>query len=173
MNDAEDVFGHMVIDVDGEKCSCGNYGCIECYSSIYAIVKKFVSEVKRGRKTLVNKAVDAISYVDICRAAEEKDPLACEIITKAALAFGAGLANFINILNPGLVILSGSLIQHSNMFYELCTESAMKKLYTGKGDHILFHKGGYFKDSAIAVGGAAMVMENCFKSNILGYKQWQ
>jgi predicted NBD/HSP70 family sugar kinase len=37
-NDAEDAFGHMVINVDGEACSCGNYGCIDCYSSIYRII---------------------------------------------------------------------------------------------------------------------------------------
>jgi len=34
INDAEDAFGHMVIDVDGETCICGNSGCIETYSSI-------------------------------------------------------------------------------------------------------------------------------------------
>jgi predicted NBD/HSP70 family sugar kinase len=41
INDAEDAFGHMVIKVDGEPCSCGNYGCIDCYSSIYAIIQKY------------------------------------------------------------------------------------------------------------------------------------
>ncbi len=43
MYDTEDVFGHMTIDVDGEPCSCGNFGCIERYSSIPAITKSFIT----------------------------------------------------------------------------------------------------------------------------------
>jgi predicted NBD/HSP70 family sugar kinase len=53
INGTEDAFGHMVIDVDGELCSCGNYGCVECYSSIPAIVGKFARELKKGRVTAV------------------------------------------------------------------------------------------------------------------------
>ena len=112
VNDTEDVFGHMIIDVDGERCNCGNYGCIECYSSIPAIVRKFISELKKGRSSSLSKPLEEINYIDICVAAEKKDNTAREVITGAAIIFGSGLANYINLLNPGLVILSGPLIRY-------------------------------------------------------------
>lgn len=159
IENTEDVFGHMVIDVDGEPCSCGNYGCIECYSSIFAITKKFTSEVKKGRISLLKKPLNEINYTDICIAAEENDELAREVIMDAATIFGAGLANYINLLSPKLVVLSGPLIKHSQLFYDMCTKIASSRCYLKRGNMISFSKGGYFQDYAIAVGAAAEVVD--------------
>jgi predicted NBD/HSP70 family sugar kinase/DNA-binding MarR family transcriptional regulator len=164
VNDAEDAFGHMVIDVDGEPCACGNYGCIECYSSIGAISRKFIAELKKGRASKVSKSIDEISYIDICQAAEEGDELAREIITGSAVVLGTGLANFINLLNPGLVILSGPLIKRSKLFYQKCTEVADRKCYKSIKEGVLFSQGGNFGDHTIAIGSAAMVFEHCINN---------
>ncbi len=164
VNDAEDAFGHMVIDVDGEACSCGNFGCIECYSSIPAITNRFIAELKKGRSSMLSQPINTINYIDICSAANGGDGLAQEILTGSAVILGTGLANFINLLNPGLVILSGPLIRHSNLFYETCIEVALRKCYKNHQDRIIFSKGGYFKDNAIAMGSAVMVLEHCLNN---------
>ncbi len=168
INDAEDAFGHMVIDVDGEQCSCGNYGCIERYSSIPSIVQKYGSAVKKGKFSAVSKPLQEINYMDICDAAEQKAELAREIITDAAAIFGAGLANYMNLLNPDLIVLSGPLIMHSPLFYQVCTRIALKKYYLKEEGKVIFSRGGHFKDSAIAVGAAAMVIESYLNSKVLG-----
>lgn len=160
INDAEDAFGHMVIDVDGELCNCGNYGCIDCYSSIYAIVHKYIAALKQGRSTTITNPIETIDYIDICQAAEQNDTLAKEIIINAAIIFGAGLANYINLLNPGLVILSGPLISHSELYYQVASETAAKRLYDKEPNRIIFSKGGRFGDDAIALGAAVMVVES-------------
>jgi predicted NBD/HSP70 family sugar kinase len=160
INDAEDAFGHMVIKVDGEPCSCGSYGCIDCYSSIYAIIQKYHAALKQGRSTVSTKPIEDIDYIDICQAAEEHDPLAQEIIINAATIFGAGLTNYVNLLNPGLVILSGPLISQSELYYQVASETASKRLYE-KGSHpIVFSKGGRFGENAIALGAAVMMVES-------------
>ena len=159
MNGTEDSFGHMTIDVDGEPCSCGNFGCIECYSSISAIERNFITSFKKGRSTSVSKDIHEIGFIDICNAADQNDTLAKEVISGAAAIFGAGLANYINLLNPGLIILSGPLIKNSKLFYDTCTEIALKKHYSKGEDKVIFSRGGYFKDDAISVGAAAMVAE--------------
>ncbi len=160
INDAEDAFGHMVIDfVDGELCSCGNYGCIERYSSIVAIVQKFTVALKKGRISKVTKPIEQIDYLDICTAAETGDELAKEIINNAATIFGAGLANYINLLNPSLVILSGPLIKESELFYQICITTALKRIYSKTNNRIIFSRGGHFDENAISLGAAAMVIE--------------
>lgn len=160
LNDTEDAFGHMVIDVDGEECSCGNYGCIECYSSIHAAVKRFVSEIKKGRVTSIAKPLDQINYIDICYGAKNNDLLAMEVLENAAAIMGTGLANFINLLNPGLVILSGPLVNHSELFYNTCIEVAAKKCCLNKENTVLFSRGGVFEENVISVGSAALVVES-------------
>lgn len=166
INDEEDAFGHMIIDIDGEQCKCGNFGCIECYSSIHAIIEKFSAEIKKGRHTVIDKHLKDIQYKDICIAAEKDDNLAKEIIIDSALILGTGLANYINLLNPGLVILSGPLIMNSKLFYEECIKVVMKKLHSDKGKRILFSRGGYFKQNAISVGAAALVIERYLESGM-------
>lgn len=157
-NNEEDAFGHMIIDIHGEQCKCGNYGCIESYSSINSIVKKFSSEL--------NLQNDEISYKDICVAAENNDELAKNIIIKAAVIFGTGLVNYINLLNPSLVILSGPLITNSELFYNISIEIALKRLYSDKGKKIVFSKGGYFKENVISIGAAALVIERYLDNEI-------
>lgn len=160
INDAEDCFAHMTIDVDGEQCICGNFGCVEAYSSINSIVKKFVCEIKKGRSSEILKPVEDINYLDICSAAENNDVLAKEVIFNAATSFGVGLANYINLLNPRMIILSGLLINHSNLFFKTCREIAYKRYHLSANNKIVFSKEGLFKEDAISIGAAVMVIEN-------------
>ena len=37
-------FGHVIVDPDGEKCYCGQRGCLETVASEYAVLKKFMNE---------------------------------------------------------------------------------------------------------------------------------
>jgi predicted NBD/HSP70 family sugar kinase len=163
INDAEDSFAHMIIDLDGDRCTCGNYGCVEAYSSIPSIVKKFVSEIKRGRDTSIKKDLEDIDYLDICLAAEKNDELAKQVIVSAATSFGIALANFINLVNPEAIILSGPLTNHSKLFYDTCNEVACKKYYLRDRNRVFFSKEGFFKEEAIAVGAGAMILESALK----------
>ncbi len=165
INNAEDTFGHMIVDADGEPCHCGNFGCVQSYASIFAIRKKFVAELKLGRSTSIAKPWDQIRYTDICNAATGGDDLAREIITRGACYFGIGLANYIQLLNPGLVILSGPLIAKSDLFYTTAVAIAVKKLNLLEKNRVVFSKGGYFGDETIAVGGAVMLVETYLKQD--------
>ena len=162
ISDEEDGLGHMIVDIHGEKCKCGNLGCIESYSSINAIVKKFYLEVKKGRKTIINKQLEDIEYKDICIAAERNDNLSKEILSEAALILGTGLVNYINLLNPGLVILSGPLIINSKLFYNECIKIVLKKLHPDRRKKIIFSRGGLFKENAISIGAVALVIKHSY-----------
>lgn len=158
---AEDAFAHMIIRVDGERCSCGRNGCIESYSGISAIEKKFAEASSAGSENAKRRAhLGGLSYLDICAAAEAGDAAATQTIRAAAEAFGTGVANYINLLNPGLVILSGPLIRRSALFYRTAVETAITRNYLGERTKTVFSNGGRFQDTATAVGAAALVVEN-------------
>lgn len=163
INNSEDAFGHMIVDVDGELCWCGNYGCVESYASINKITKKFISEIKKGKRLSLNKDLEEIDYIDICNLAEEKNEIAINTIVDATIHFGTGLANYIKLFNPQLVILSGPLIKHSLLFYETCKDIALKRCHFGDDIKIEFSREGYFEDKSMAVGAAVMVIEELFK----------
>ncbi len=163
INDAEDAFAHMVIDVNGEKCSCGNRGCIEAYSSLYSIIENYM-ELK-DKAAGGPKHPEQVSYRDICAAAEAGDPIAVQVIKDSAAVMGNGIANLIKLLNPGMVILSGPLIQNSGLFYQVCVDTALDKIHMHDTGKIFFSRGGYFDENVISIGSAAMVLEK-FLDNV-------
>ena len=158
INNSEDAFGHMIVDVNGELCSCGNYGCIESYVSISNITKKFIDKMKGISGSYLNKKLDNINYRDVCSLAERENEVAMNIIKNSALHFGIGLANYMKLFNPDLIILSGPLIQNSKLFYDMSKEIAFEKCHI-KNNNIQFSKGGHYEDKSIAVGACAMVIQ--------------
>lgn len=159
INDVEDSFSHITIDNNGKKCTCGNYGCLQSYTSIGSIAENFLSEIKSGKTTIIDKPIEDIEFKDICLAAEKNDSLSKEVIKESAIIFGTALANYISIVNPDSVILNGSTIMNSKLFYEKSIDIVFKKLHSERFKNILFSRGGYFKENTIAIGAAALVVE--------------
>lgn len=163
INNKEDAFGHMTVDIDGVLCSCGNFGCVESYASITRITDKFISEVKKGYKTNSERNLEDIDYIYVCSLAEANDEIAKKVIIEAALHFGTGLSNYIKLLNPEMVILSGPLVNHSLLFYERCIETVLKKCSVYTASNIEFRREGYYGGRSISVGAAYMAFKESLK----------
>ncbi len=157
----EDAFGHMTINLDGELCQCGRYGCVDCYTTIPAIIEAFRKGVKCGRHSLLGvHEIDEVTFLDICHASEAGDALACEVITSAASVLGIALANYINLFCPDLVILSGLLVKESLLYFKVAVETAQERInYVGEHKQVTFERRGSFHHS-IASGAGAIFLEH-------------
>ncbi len=107
--------GHMVIDVDGPKCNCGNKGCFEALASRTAIFQQIKTAVKNGQKTLLtemlgNDLADLRSG-DLRKAIRRGDKFVEKVVEEAAEYTGIAVANLVNLLNPEIVVLGGGVIE--------------------------------------------------------------
>lgn len=113
VSDAAGEIGHMTIDSTGRKCKCGNYGCLEAYASGPAIALRAVEGIEAGAETvlpdLVNGRLEDITAATVYEAVVLGDPYANEVMKETAKFLGAGVANIINILNPGMVVIAGGV----------------------------------------------------------------
>lgn len=98
-------FGHITVDSKGEKCGCGKKGCLEVYCG-----GKGIERMAR-EKGFKNKSAKEI--FDLARQHNQK---AEEIISQFKEALKIGLGDLINIFNPELIILSGKIVQSSDLF---------------------------------------------------------
>lgn len=154
----EDAFGHMVINYDGPRCQCGQYGCLNCYATIPAVLNEFSKEVKRGRPTMVEGDVDQAAIQQVCAAAGTGDAPAVNAITDKAQMLGIALANYINIICPDRVILAGLLVRESELYYQTAVKTAQARLgFTGNKD-VVFQRLGSFSNS-LTIGAGAMLLE--------------
>lgn len=157
----EDAFGHMTINYDGERCQCGRYGCVDCYTTIPAIMDQFFLGIKKGRNSILKDQADGpgVSFQDVCHASEEGDPLACEVITSAANMLGLALANYVDLFSPDMVLLSGLLVQESPLYFKVAMETAKQKAGYGMGQQsVKFERGSSFNHS-ITIGAGAILLE--------------
>jgi len=107
--------GHMVVEIDGARCTCGRRGCMEAYAgraAMEAHARKLHEE--KGRKTDLFKLMhererERLTSGIWMRALEHYDKLATEIVDRAVRALGAGIASAVNLLDVEGVIIGGGL----------------------------------------------------------------
>lgn len=158
-NNIVDAFGHMVIEVGGRQCRCGNYGCVGTYGSASAIVRTFRRELRCGRASSLNQVpAEELTVYDILHAGEDGDQLAVEVITKAATMVGMATANYVNLINPEILICAGLLMENSSVYYEAVKETVTRitRLLQGKNDLLFMPRTSMGKS---AVGAAITAME--------------
>jgi len=152
--------GHMSINADGEKCPCGNYGCLELYAAANAIHSKVVSALEKGSESLLrgccNGNVYKITAEDIYKYAIEGDNLAREALKEAGRYLGIGFANIINIISPDAIILTGGLIGAWNIYVQEAVKEASKRAFKALFDKVKIMPS-LLGDDAGMIGAAGLV----------------
>ena len=115
--------GHMVIDPGGPPCYCGRNGCWESLSSGTAIgqaARLALSQMAPAPMgILLNLADGEIERVDarmVAEAAHLGDPLALQVIDRAAWSFAQGIFNILMLFYPEMIVLSGGVMRSIDLF---------------------------------------------------------
>lgn len=93
--------GHTTVDIHGEKCFCGNTGCLETVAGFKKIIEKY-EEVSTS---LPESKVEEKLH-EIFKAAEEGDVKARKILKEHAEYLGVGAVSLINMYSPEKIIIS-------------------------------------------------------------------
>jgi glucokinase len=106
--------GHMVVKVDGRKCTCGRRGCMEAYAGRGPMEIRARHLVDKGHKTklfeiMKERGRDRLTSGIWERALDHGDKLAEELMDEAYEALGAGVASAVNLLDVEAVIVGGGL----------------------------------------------------------------
>ncbi|MBL7636169.1 DNA-binding transcriptional regulator NagC [Atlantibacter hermannii] len=100
--------GHIQVDPLGERCHCGNFGCLETIAANAAIEARVRHLLERGYQSRLT--VDDCNIEAICKAANRGDPLASEVIEHVGRHLGKAVAIAINLFNPQKVVIAGEII---------------------------------------------------------------
>ncbi|RPD40886.1 ROK family transcriptional regulator [Chitinophaga barathri] len=122
-------FGHIPFFNNEVICHCGKKGCLETEASGQALVRKFHEKLKAGFSTVVmrkHKQPEQITLADIIHAANNDDMLAIELVAEIGEKLGKGIAMLINLFNPEMVILGGSIATTGD-YIRLPIKSAINK----------------------------------------------
>ncbi|GIH29612.1 sugar kinase [Acrocarpospora phusangensis] len=89
--------GHTPVWPDGEKCACGQRGCLETYASAAALARRYAART--------GDAATAKGIVE--RAASDGD--AAAVLGDAVEALAISLASYTLLLDPSMIVIGGGL----------------------------------------------------------------
>ncbi|AJY77742.1 transcriptional regulator [Paenibacillus beijingensis] len=114
--------GHTIVDRNGIRCECGNVGCLENYVNWPAVYSRIFASVTRGKPSVIMDLAEGditrITPAIFKEAIQKHDPLAVDLADEISSFLGLGMVNLINLFNPEIVIIGGSVCVDNNRVIE-------------------------------------------------------
>lgn len=153
--------GHMTIDLNGPKCSCGNNGCLQAFASGPAIAATAQKAASVQESKLATFELTEIDGEAVYQAAVEGDQLSQHILRQAGVYLGVGITNLIHMVNPERIIIGGGVSNAKEFLLPAINETIAQRGLTGsvQKTEILISK---FGEDATAIGAIALILREVF-----------
>lgn len=119
-NGAAGDIGHVRVRDSEAQCRCGKVGCLEAEAGGWALVREAEEALADadGGGILAGRvaAGEPLSPDLIARAAEDGDALAISLIQRSARTVGEAIAMLVNMFNPGVIVVGGSIAAAGEVF---------------------------------------------------------
>lgn len=106
--------GHTQVVPDGAACACGRRGCVEAYASGRGFARRLEAALASGTATSLAAETRGeparVTAALVARAADAGDALARGLWDDAVRFLGQGIANYVTLLNPELLVLGGGVM---------------------------------------------------------------
>lgn len=155
-------FGHTTILPQGERCSCGNRGCLETLASATYLVKKAQRGLDKKIPTILRETLPPgsteISARLLYEAALEGDRFCTSLYAEMGKFLGIALANLVHTLGIEGVVLGGGVSQAATIFLPYLEKEFKRRLTMASPDRVSIRVSSLGEKSGV-LGAARMAME--------------
>jgi glucokinase len=160
--------GHITIDLDGPPCQghCPNNGCLETLASGTALARE-------GRRIAAEQPGSALGRVAaegreltgalITELAHDGDAAAIEALTLIGTNLGVGIASYMNIFNPDVVVIGGGVIAAGELLLAPARAEAVRRALPTMTAHARIVPAQFGTEAGL-VGAAALALESARRS---------
>ncbi len=112
-NGSAGEIGHIRLVTDGEKCSCGREGCLECYASATALIRDSKKAADKNPDSLLAKNIEANGGRSngklVFDTAAKGDETAKKVIDNYIKYISEGIIDIVNIFQPDVIAIGGGI----------------------------------------------------------------
>lgn len=109
-NGAGGEIGHITVNDDEiEACNCGQYGCLEQYTSATGIVRMAKRKLAKTDEETSLSSVEELSAKIIFDEAKKGDKIAGELVEELGKILGSTLSNIAAVTNPEVIVIGGGV----------------------------------------------------------------
>ena len=110
-------FGHMIVEVGGELCPCGQKGCLEAYASATALARDAQRAAENNPDSLLRVCAEKegkYSGRTAFDAARLGDREGQRVVDRYIYYLAIGIVNAVHILQPNAIVLGGGVAHEGN-----------------------------------------------------------
>ena len=164
-DEAAGEIGHTTVRTDGERCTCGNNGCLELYVTLPMLTRQAAEQLPAFSgfsplRTML-QGRSRPTPEELHEAAAQGDKLALGILSECAENIGTAVSYLTNLLNPTLIVLGGATIEQFPELVAAVTRSAARRSFTITQQHLSIKPYALGTTSAM-VGAALQVIDSFF-----------
>ena len=105
--------GHMILELDGEPCTCGNKGCLERYCSATAVIRMAREQLANHPDSAIMASCGGdtakVNAKMVFDAAREGDAVGLKVFRRYVRYLAQAIANIANFLDPEVIVLGGGV----------------------------------------------------------------
>ena len=157
-NGAGGELGHIIINMDGEQCTCGNKGCWEAYASVTALVAQTKRAMENNPDSMMIKFAEEKGVVNgrtAFECAKKGDKAAEEVVKAYQNYIAAGMINILNIFQPQKILVGGGISKEGEYLLGPVRDIVYKGDYNKYMQKAVIETATLFNDAGII--GAAML----------------
>ena len=129
-------FGHIPIEGNDKRCSCGKKGCLETLINDSALEEAYFEMTG-----------DTKSSIEIYKDFHE-NPISNKLVKDVCVALAKGLVPIVNILNPDFIILEGNINIIKKDVYKLIIKELEKRTFGNLSENLVIESSTFAKESA-------------------------
>ena len=145
--------GHFnVVEENGFRCGCGNYGCLEAEAAGPGIARRYAA--------LLNKELPDVSAREIAEWARSGNETAKSVFDTTGRLIGKAASYVVNILNIEKVVMGGGVSHSFDLLFPSMEASFREKIFRDANPKVVIEKTGLGLDAGLAGAVALAVNQN-------------
>ncbi|MPZ50307.1 MAG: ROK family protein [Dehalococcoidia bacterium] len=155
--------GHMQLEPEGRLCGCGRRGCLEALASGSALDAAATDLAEAYPDGLIARLAQREGVTPDARilhlAAESGNAGADAAIHKAGRYLGAGLTNLVDVFNPQVIVIGGSLRKLGSRYLDTARAVVKAEAFPQSYADVRILEA-ELGDEAPAIGAALLALDN-------------
>jgi len=154
--------GHVAVVEDGERCQCGNSGCLETVVGTHAILRRAQEIAGSDADSLLHQFASApaeITIDTVCQAFQAGDARLEQVVRDVGRHLGIAAANLIGVLGSCHIVIAGRVTCFGQFLLDVIREEMSKRclLSLVQGSKVGFVSLG---SDIVLLGASALLMSN-------------
>lgn len=152
--------GHLIVDVNGPPCDCGQRGCLGTACSPLFLVREAVLAGIIPATSSDDDLIQSVRRVgSLCEAADEGDERAIDILQQSAMRIARAVTLIAGMLDTELVVCGGPAWAPAAHHYLPVIQAHVRERFELRAVHEVEVSGTALGASVTAIGAACLVLD--------------